>query len=284
MKKPCVSIIMSCFNPSDIDALHNTVMSLVKQSLEDWELILYDDGSCEPCAGFIRTAAGLDRRIRYVRSEINHGLAYSLNQCIAIAEGALIARMDDDDLSHPERLEKQVRFLRDHPDAAWVGSQAWLMDANGIWGIHTAPPEPGPKDYLTHSPYIHPSVVFRREALIGAGGYSVSPLTLRCEDYELFMRMTASGLRGYNMPDKLLYYQERRDILTKRSFRNCFCEMLIRFKGFRSLDLFSLRNLPYAVKPMMVWIISLVPGAAQRIRKRYSAGIETYLNEDCYER
>ena len=272
---------MSSFNPSDPAELHDAVMSLVAQSMTDWELILYDDGSSEP--GAIRKAAELDKRIRYFRSEVNHGLAYSLNQCIALARGALIARMDDDDLSHPDRLEKQVRFLREHPDTAWVGSQAWLMDDGGIWGTHMAPAEPGPRDYLHHSPYIHPSVMFRREALENSGCYAVSPLTLRCEDYELFMRLTASGLHGCNLPDKLLYYRERRDRLTKRSFRSCFCELLIRFRGFRSLNLLGLATFPYLLKPMLVWVSTLIPGAAQRFRLKYSAGIESNQDGDCHE-
>lgn len=276
MIRPYVSVIMSSYNPSNPDALWAALESILAQTLTDWEIILWDDGSDAAGKLLLEQAAGTDQRIRLFRCEDNRGLAYSLNQCLRHACGTLIARMDDDDISEPERLEHQVRYLQKHPEADWVGTQAWLFDDNGIWGTHYAAPMPGPEDYLRYSPFIHPSVMFRREALECAGGYLAAPLTLRCEDYELFMRMTSMGMRGHNIQERLLRYREERTKLTKRTFRSCFRELIVRARGFHCLGIpFSVAILP-TVKPMLVWAASWMPQLAQKLRRGCSQGIDVF--------
>lgn len=287
MGQPSVSIIMSSYNPRIPERIFGAVGSLSSQTLTDWELILFDDGSDEAGAELLRQASELDDRIRLFRSEENRGLAHGLNRCLDHASGAYIARMDDDDLSEPERLEKQVRYLQEHPEVDWLGTRAMLFDDDGVWGVHDAPEQPGPGDYLPYSPFIHPSVMFRAESLRRAGGYRDLPLTRRCEDYELFMRMTAMGMRGRNLPDKLLRYREERDRLTKRNFKNCWREMIVRARGFRSLGIGPVKAAPAVVKPMLIWAVSCMPRTAQALRRRRSAGIRRQHKdggENGYER
>lgn len=272
MNQPLVSVIMSSYNPRE-EWLFDAIESLRSQTMADWELVLWDDGSDADCATLLRQAAALDSRIRLVTGEENRGLAYGLNRCLELAVGGLIARMDDDDLSDPRRFELQVRFLLEHPEFDWLGTTAMLFDDRGIWGIHTAQPEPLSADYLPYSPYIHPSVMFRAESLRRAGGYMDLPLTRRCEDYELFMRMHAMGMRGYNLQQELLCYREDRDHLTKRSFLGCAREMIVRIRGFSSLRIGFLRAAPSAVKPLLVWIVSRFPRIAQMLRRCCSGGI-----------
>lgn len=246
--------------------LQDAIRSIVNQTWTDWELLLYDDGSQEPYSSHLRDAAQMDPRIRYFRCDENRGLAHAMNMCLANARGSLIGRMDDDDLSDPHRLETQVAFLRENPQYAWVGCQAWLFDGDGIWGKGDRPQIPTARDFLKYSPYIHPSVMFRREALDAVGGYYSAPVTWRCEDYELFMRLTAAGYQGYNLPQRLFRYRENRERLTKRRFRYSVNEAIIRCQGFRKMGILSPKNFVYVCKPLAVRLIALAPRAAQQLR------------------
>ena len=171
-RKPLVTVLMGSYNPR-WDRLRRAVESLRRQTLEDWELVLWDDGSCPRGAMALEQAAGLDNRVRLYRGRENRGLGYALNRCAQRAQGRYLARLDDDDVCHPRRLERQVSFLESHPQYGWVGSAAWRVDSHGLWGRLDVPEMPAPRDFASHSPYIHPAVLFRREAL--AQGYSQSP-------------------------------------------------------------------------------------------------------------
>lgn len=165
-----VSIIMGVYNPRNPVRFLRAVHSIIEQSLTDWELLLCDDGSDAAHTAVIRRAARLDSRIRILRTEENRGLAYALNNGIRHAAGEFIARMDDDDLSEPDRLRIQAAFLRSHPHYQWVGSNAQLIDDYGVWGFQRMPERPQAKDFLFNSPFIHPTVMFRRQTLVCSGG------------------------------------------------------------------------------------------------------------------
>src|SRR5699024_3199279 len=106
-----ITVIMGVYNPKQPEYLLQAVQSIIGQTFQDWEMLIYDDGSDKEYIPVIRKAAELDPRIRLIRCEKNHGLAYALNQCIKQAKGQYIARMDDDDISKPGRLEKIYDFL-----------------------------------------------------------------------------------------------------------------------------------------------------------------------------
>ena len=109
-----ISVITGVYNP-DREMLMRAVRSIIAQTMKEWEMILYDDGSSIECREIIRTAAALDKRIYYVRNEKNRGLAYALNKCIRRAQGEYVARMDDADQSLPERFEMKSAFLETKP-------------------------------------------------------------------------------------------------------------------------------------------------------------------------
>ena len=250
-----VSVIMGVYNPR-LPRLEQAVASILRQSLPGWELLLYDDGSAEPAAAALRQAAARDGRIRYIRGGQNRGLAHALNVCIRQARGEYIARLDDDDTAREDRLQKQADFLDTHPAYQWVGSWALLEDAGGVWGMLRPPESPEAADFLPNSPYIHPSVTFRRDILLQYGGYSTAPENRLLEDYELFMRLHAGGGRGYNLPEPLLRYWEDRDACKKRGYRRRLRETALRRRGFRELGL--LRRpaaLPYLLKPLLVGLL-----------------------------
>lgn len=252
---PKVSILMGSYNPRNRKQLTAAIHSIMAQSFIDWELLLYDDGSDEFSAGILRQVSKMDQRIHYLRGHCNQGLAHALNQCIHRARGTYLARMDDDDLSLPTRLQIQVHFLDTHPQYQWVGCAAWLFDNHTIFGKQLMPKTPQSRDFLSNSPYIHPTVMFRREVLVRSGGYSSSPVIAQCEDYELFMRLHAQGYRGYNLPDLLFCYRENHDAYCKRTYSRRIREAKVRFKGFRQLGILHPRTAIYVIKPLLVGLL-----------------------------
>ncbi len=234
--KPIVSVIMGSYNPQ-WDKLRRGVESLRRQTFQDWELVLWDDGSSQEGAMALEQAASLDPRVRLYHGRENRGLGFALNRCVQKAGGKYLARMDDDDVSFPHRLEIQARFLDTHPQVPWVGSSALLLDKEGPWGRLDMPRRPTKLDFLAHSPYIHPSVMFRREVLENGGGYSQSQQYFGCEDYELFFRLHAQGYRGYNLSVPLLGYWEDGCSYQKRTPSRRLREARLRWIGCRQLGL-----------------------------------------------
>lgn len=158
---PEISVIMGVYNELNKDILMEAVNSILHQTFEDFEFIIYDDGSCPEAATLLREVAGLDERIKLIGQDENHGLAFSLNACIDEAKGKYIARMDADDISYSERLMKQKKFLDKYQEYSWVGCNIDVFDQNGVWGERKMPEFPIEQDYLRFSPYAHPTVMYR---------------------------------------------------------------------------------------------------------------------------
>ena len=143
-----VSVIMSVYDPHPFSQLEKAVESVMGQTLTEWELLIYNDGSHEEYRERIMRLAGRDPRIRYLEGRANRGIAYGLNQCIRHAEGKFLARMDADDVSLPERLERQTEFLERHPEYDYVGCSAFLIGGEEIWGARAMPERPEKEDFL----------------------------------------------------------------------------------------------------------------------------------------
>ena len=250
-----VSIIMGVYNCERSDRLQDCLESIKAQTETDWELILCDDGSTDGTYARLEQLAAQDMRIRVLHHEPNRGLGYALNSCIRSATGEYIARQDADDLSVPTRLEKQLRFLEQHPEYAFVGSEADVYnEVEGVFGEYRFPEKPDRKSFLWGSPFLHPSIVFRADVL-REFMYNPGPEAMRSEDYELFMRMYAAGLRGYNMQEKLVKYYVRIYRHKKhRSMKNRVTDAGVRRRGFRSLGM-RVIGIPFVIKPLIIGCI-----------------------------
>ncbi len=262
-----ISVILSAYNPVR-ERLLAAVRSITEQTFPDWEMILVDDGSDSSFAPVFAQIAESDPRIRLIRRKENGGLAASLNDAIGAAAGEFLARMDGDDTCDPERLEKQYDFLKENGEYMWVGTGAWLTDESGRWGRRIMSKRPAAEDFLSYSPYIHPSVMFRAEVFERCGGYHVMR---RGEDYELFMRLHAMGMQGYNIPEELYSYREDADTYRHRDFQSRLEEVRIRREGFKSLGIHSPKRPFYVIKPIFV---ACIPNDMQQKIKR--TGNETY--------
>lgn len=248
-----VSIIMGVLNAED--RILESIQSIQNQTFENWEFIICDDGSKDNTYEILCELAKNDKRLKPIRNNSNLGLARTLNKCIEECNGKYIARMDDDDFSYPTRLEKQVIFLESNMDYDFVSSSIDLYDGEKITGKQIARKFfPEKKDFMWGSCFVHPATMFRAEKLKNVKGYRVSKETRRAEDYDLFMRMYAQGMRGYNFKEPLLRYYLNDEAIKKRKYRYRIDELIVRYKGFKQLGLLP-KGLIYVIKPIIVGII-----------------------------
>lgn len=276
-----VSVIMSVYNPRIFSHLEEAVESVRRQTWENWELLLYNDGSDTEYRDRIRELAGRDRRIRYLEGKTNRGIAFGLNRCIRLAEGEFIARMDGDDISLPERFERQISFLEQHPEYDFAGCCAFLISGEKVWGRRRMPERPEKEDFLAYSPFIHPSVMFRREVFEKYGNYSLSGRMLRCEDYELFMRLYISGSYGYNLQEELFCYREDRDSFRRRKLRFRIDETRLRMRCFGRMGLGGIKGQLYRYRPLAAAVIP--PVLCSRIKQYQGAEKELKPNYGNHE-
>ena len=276
MSEILVTVIMGVYNQHSRRRLAEAVNSILCQTMHSWELIICDDGSDGEAAHHLQEYENVDERVRVIRHRENRGLAATLNTCIAQAKGKYIARMDADDISKPERLEKQYRFLEEHKEFAFAGCNADLINDDGVWGVRRMPERPSRRDFLPFSPFIHPSVMVRREVYLASGGYYVSKETWRCEDYELFMRLYAQGYCGCNMQDSLFCYREDKESYERRKFRYRVDEARIRRRNFKNLGMKGPLAWLYILRPIAA---GLLPAAALMYLKQGRAKKEAALVE-----
>ena len=204
---PRVTVLMSAFNSAAyIDA---AIGSILSQTFTDLELLIVDDGSTD--ATREKIAAWSDHRIRVVHNESNIGLTRSLNRGLAVARGVFIARQDADDVSHPERVARQVEFLENHPNVTVVGTQVRYIDAGGR-RIAAAPWPKSTSNFairwqlLFDSPFVHTTVMFRRATVWDElRGYDERFVT--SQDFELWSRVAAASHEMRNLADTLVDFR-----------------------------------------------------------------------------
>jgi glycosyltransferase involved in cell wall biosynthesis len=170
--------------------LEESVSSVLKQSFTDFELIVVDDGSTDGTSDLLAHLSREDSRIVVIRQE-NCGPALSLKRATGVAKGDYLARQDADDISMPERFERQVRYLDGHPSVGVVGTAAEVIDQHGhVIGV--LPTRHGVEEVrrgllTVKATLVHGSVMMRRHALEAVGGYrDAFQLSL---DFDLWLRM-----------------------------------------------------------------------------------------------
>lgn len=251
---PAISVLMGTYNEKNRIQAAQAVDSILNQTFTDFEFIICDDGSEAEFFKWLKEYCGKDSRIKLLRNERNCGLAAALNRCLEHAAGTYIARMDADDISKAERLEKQEAFLRLHKEYALAGCNAQLIDERGVWGERRLEEAPRKESFLNTSPFIHPAVMIRREAAEKLHGYCESPKILRAEDYDFFMRLYAAGYQGCNLQEVLFQYREDRQAYAKRKYRYRINECRVRYRGFLRLGILK-GNFRYVLKPLIVGMI-----------------------------
>jgi len=202
--RPALSVIMAFYN--DAPYIAESIESILNQTYRDFEFVIINDASTDGSREIV--ARYSDARIRLLDNPSNLGLARSLNLGLAAARGDLVARLDANDVSHTDRLEKQMRFMREHPEIALLGGQYEAIDTRGYRLPWAAVPKPvtelGVKWYfLFESPFVHSTVMFRKALVDELGGYDPTFQWAPSEDAELWARMAVRH-RMVNLPETLI--------------------------------------------------------------------------------
>lgn len=202
MTTPRVSILMPLYNVAPY--LREAMDSILAQTFLDFELIVLDDCSPDNSAEILDTYT--DERIVRYRGEKNVGLSNVLNVGMAMARGELIARMDSDDISTPERLATQVAYLDAHPEVDLCSCGMELFGAKQETWVRETNVEDVKITALFHSPILHASSMWRREAFERVGLRFLQEM-VPAEDYDMWTRAMAAGLRLVNIPQVMYLYR-----------------------------------------------------------------------------
>lgn len=263
---PQVSILLP-FRDSAA-TVRQALRSMVAQSFTKWELLAIDDGSHDDGPEFVETLARSDERIRLLKMP-RCGLVAALNRGLEEAQASLIARMDADDWSHPQRLERQVAWLqarrsldlvscRVEPGAGMgLGYRRYVQWINAIQTV-----EEHRHRRFAEAPVAHPSVVFRRRWIEVAGPYRDGNFP---EDYDLWLRGLEAGLTMEKVPDTLLVWNDPPGRLSRTDPRYAVEAFYSLKNGYLSR---WLKSGIAPKRPVWLW------GAGRITRRRFDALLE----------
>ena len=187
MAAPAVSVLMGVRDGAAW--ISRAIASVLAQTLTDLELVVVDDGSTDATAALL---SGVRDPRLVIERQAPAGLTVALNRALGRARAPLIARLDADVVALPARLERQRAFLQGHPEVGLLGTAARVVDGSGRDVEITRPPEDDlaiRRALIRGNPFVHSSVMARRELVASAGGYDVSfPVA---QDYDLWLRLSA---------------------------------------------------------------------------------------------
>lgn len=250
--KKLVSIIIPLHNAEN--TIDRCIESIMHQTYKNWEIICCDDCSTDDTISKLKKWKNQGVEIKLLENKKNMFAAYSRNRAFSCSNGEYIAQIDDDDYMAFNRLEEQVKFLNEHLEYDFVGSNMIYFDENGEWKKTTSKNIPKLRDFLKGTQFSNPSVMFRKECIQSIGYYRVAKETKRGQDYDLFMRLYANGYRGYNLDECLTYYYRGKSGYKKTNYRIRYDEFKVRWKNFKSMGLFPI-GIVYALRPLIVGLI-----------------------------
>lgn len=210
MKDPQLSVVLPCYNAAAF--LQQAIDSVLKQTFRDFELIIVDDGSTDDSAKII--AKQNDSRIQIIRNEKNQGLIRTLNAGIASAKGKYIARMDADDVSRPERFEKQIAFLERNPATGVCGAWMHMIHNNTVYKHRYLASDTIKSALVFNNPIVHPSVMMRK-TIFENTAHVYSTDYPHGEDYALWISLL--GKTGFAVLDEpLIEYRAHAEQVSRK--------------------------------------------------------------------
>lgn len=221
-KHPKISVVLPFFNAEH--TLERAILSIVNQSLQDFELILVNNNSTDNSNNIAWLYASHDERIQLL-SEKEQGVTFAANTGNQVAKGEYIVRMDADDFSYPERLQKQADFLDANPTIGVVSCLVKHIghhkNTEGLakfvdWANSIQSPEEIRLNCYIEAPVINPTVMFRRELLVQYGGFKHGNFP---EDYELWLRWISKGVNIQKVPEVLFDWYDSDTRLTRTDER-----------------------------------------------------------------
>jgi glycosyltransferase involved in cell wall biosynthesis len=234
MDSPKVSVLMPVYNADKY--LKDSISSILNQTFTDFELIIIDDGSTDKSWEIIKNFQKIDNRIVAVKNEKNLGIAGNLNKSISFSKGKYLARMDADDWSYPDRFIKQVEALDRNQEIGIIGGSIEVCD-NNLNNVYLRKYNHNDfeirKNIFKYSPFCHPAIMFRREAIIN-NKYNerLSPT----EDYDIYFRI-GKNWKFSNLKDNLLKYRNSKNQSSNsQANRQQYLTLYIRLKAIIEYD------------------------------------------------
>ncbi len=226
---PKISVVMSCYNRKDY--VKDSIESIINQTYRDFEFIIIDDCSTDGTCEVIESYAKKDNRIVFIKNDKNMDYNFNFRKGFEIAKGEYIARMDDDDISLPNRFEKQVEFMDKNPDITVLGTfietfgnscaKSWVDESDS--------------DTLSvlmnfYNPMCHPSVMIRN-SFLKKHNLNYSPDALYAEEYDLWKNIILKGGKLANLPEILLKYRiHNKQVSTKSKTSKIQYETIVNVK------------------------------------------------------
>ena len=255
-----VSVVMATFNEPKA-FIEKSISSILAQTHKNLELLIADDSTKEETISVIDNFARRDKRVVVIRKEERMGFINALNSCLDCAKGDLIARMDGDDISLPDRFEKQLEYSEVHPEVmVWGGDIDIINEEEEIISERRYPTTTGSiqRMFMFRSPYAHPTVMFKRQVV--DEGFRYNPAYKKDEDLDLWLRLYNKGYILGNTGEKLLKYRVVGDITTKRDRSQLVYNHMTRSENFNwRKPLFSIvswtASLLYLAVPLKLFSI-----------------------------
>lgn len=213
------SVLMSVYHKEKADYLRSAMNSIWEQTVPADDFVLVCDGPLTPELDSVISDMEKEHgELHVVRLEKNGGLGNALNTGIRYCRNDLVARMDSDDISRPDRCERQLEVFRTHPEVSICsGIVEEFTGSVDETDVQRVPPETH-EEILAfakkRNPFNHPCVMYKQSAVEAAGGYQDFYLL---EDYYLWVRMLQSGSVGYNIQEPLLWMRAGSDMYKRRS-------------------------------------------------------------------
>lgn len=247
-----ISVLMGIYNCAS--TLVEALDSLYAQTYQDFKIILCEDGSTDNTYEVAQQYAKQHDNIVLIRNERNMGLNHTLNRCLECADTEYVARMDGDDISVPERFEKEINFLDAHPEYAVVSCPMIYFDEEGVFRVCRGGGEPTKKSFIYGSPFCHAPCMARTAAFKAVGGYTEEKRFLRIEDYNLWTKLFAAGYKGFNLSEPLYKMRDNRNAAHRRTLQARWNSTRARLYAYRKLGI-PLKYYPCAFMPTLIGLM-----------------------------
>lgn len=248
-----ITVLMAIYNCSD--TLHEALDSLLAQTYQGFKVILCDD--CSTDNTYEVAQQYVDRypnKFLLIQNSKNSKLPASLNHCLKHADTEYVARMDGDDISKPERFEKEIRFLDEHPEYAVVSTAMEYFDENGVFKIGTLTEIPSKKDFVGSTPHAHAPAMIRTTVIKSVGGYTVERWTRRGQDVHLWAKIYSKGNQGYNLSEPLYMMRDDAAAYKRRTLKEAMYAVRRNYEIFGLIGISRL-NLYGLLRPIIVALL-----------------------------
>jgi len=218
MNKPLVSVVMPTYNSGEL--IHQAIKSILNQTYTNFEFIIINDASTDNTLNIIKEYEKKDNRIKIINNKKNLDVEISRNKGLDIAKGKYIATMDSDDISLPQRFEKQVEFLEKNKDIFLIGTNYCQIDINNKKinnNVHVITDSNKLKNHITNgkNKICHPSIMFRNEKKI-----RYRPKIYYAGDYDFYLQLLSNNKKLSNLKEILLQYRvHSTQISTKKKYK-----------------------------------------------------------------